>query len=179
MKIIAFAGSNSTGSINKKLVTYCVSFFDSTSTEILDLNDFEMPIYSIEREAANGIPALAIEFASKIDSADSLVISLAEYNGSYSTAFKNIFDWISRIPNRKAFGGKPTLLMATSPGARGGSTVLETAKNSFPRSGAEVLETFSLTSFNENFSIEDEIINEQFRNELMQKIENVKLKINH
>ena len=44
--------------------------------------------------------------------------------------------------------------MATSPGGRGGATVLEIAKNAFPRYGANVLATFSLPSFNDNFDVE-------------------------
>ena len=64
-----------------------------------------MPIYSSDREQ-KGIPQLALDFASKIDGADFLLISLAEHNGTYSTAFKNLFDWLSRIPNRPHFGDK-------------------------------------------------------------------------
>jgi hypothetical protein len=46
------------------------------------------------------------------------------------------------------------LLMATSPGARGGASVLEIAKNAFPRYGAILKATFSLPSFNDNFDVE-------------------------
>lgn len=177
MKVIGFAGSNSTNSINKKLVGYCMSYFDSDLTEILDLNDFEMPIYSADREKSVGIPSLAVDFANKIDNADLLIISLAEHNGAYATAFKNIFDWISRIPIRKAFGGKPILLMSTSPGPRGGASVLEIAKKRFPFNGGVILETFSLPSFNDNFSQESGIINELLMQELVDKTEVVKNKL--
>jgi hypothetical protein len=33
------------------------------SVEILDLNDYEMPIFSTDKEAASGIPTLATDFA--------------------------------------------------------------------------------------------------------------------
>ncbi len=46
------------------------------------------------------------------------------------------------------------LLMATSPGARGGASVLEIAKSSFPRFGASIKASFSLPSFNDNFDVE-------------------------
>lgn len=179
MKIIAFAGSNSSVSINKKLITHISTFFSEATIEILDLNDFEMPIYKSDREKNDGIPQLAYEFAKKIDSADLLLVSLAEHNGAYSTAFKNIFDWVSRIPNRKPFGEKNMFLTATSPGARGGMSVLEIAKNRFPFSGATVLETFSLPSFNDNFSIENGITLEEKKNELEEKIQKVKQTINY
>jgi NAD(P)H-dependent FMN reductase len=64
---------------------------------------------------------------------------------------QNVFDWCTRI-NGKVFR-KPMLLLATSPGARGGASVLEIAKNAFPRYGALVKATFSLPSFDENFDV--------------------------
>ncbi len=153
MKIIAFAGSPSKNSINKKIATYAAGLFQNAEVEILDLNDYQMPLFSVDIEAEIGQHELAKAFLSKIKSADFLVVSLAENNGNYSAAFKNIYDWCSRI-NGKVFQGKPMLLMATSPGGRGGATVLEIAKNSFPRYGADIKATFSLPSFDDNFDVE-------------------------
>lgn len=175
MKIIAFAGSNSTASINKKLVTYASSFFAEHSVEILDLNDYEMPLFSVDRLAKNGLPDLALDFAKKIDESDLLLISLAENNGAYTVAFKNIFDYISVIPERKAFwGNKPTFLMATSPGQRGGASVLNLAKTTMPYYGANVIDSFSLGSFYDNFNEESGILNAELASELQAKIEKIK-----
>ncbi|MEL1240437.1 NADPH-dependent FMN reductase [Flavobacterium flavipallidum] len=153
MKIIAFGGSPSKNSINKKLATYAASLFESAEVEVLDLNDYQMPLFSVDIEAEIGHHELAKAFLAKIESADFLVVSLAENNGNYSAAFKNLYDWCSRIVG-KVFQEKPMLLMATSPGGRGGASVLEIAKNAFPRYGADVKATFSLPSFNENFDVE-------------------------
>jgi NAD(P)H-dependent FMN reductase len=149
-KIIAFAGSSSQNSINKKLANYAAHLFQNATVEVLDLNDYEMPIYSTDREKVNGVPQLAIDFFSKITQSDIVVVSLAEHNGAYSTAFKNVFDWVSRH-NNKLFQQKPVLLLATSPGPRGGMGVLEIAKDRFPRHDAQLIGTFSLPSFNDNF----------------------------
>ena len=157
MKIIAFAGSNSQNSINKKLATYAGSLFENVETEVLDLNDFQMPLFSVDIEKEIGQHPLAKAFLDKIASADILVVSLAEHNGNYSAAFKNVIDWCSRI-NGKVFQEKPMLLMATSPGGRGGASVLEIAKNNFPRFGAIIKGTFSLPSFNDNFDSEKGVI---------------------
>ncbi len=173
MNIVAFAGSNSKNSINKQLVTFVGSYFKDDVVTILDLNDFEMPIYSADRELENGIPELALNFAKQIDEANLLLISLAEHNGAYSVAFKNIFDWISRIPNRKAFGDKPIFLMATSPGPRGGATVLEIASGRIPYSGGQIIDTFSLPSFYDNFN--NGITNEALKNALEEKIAGIKI----
>ena len=175
MKILAFAGSNSHKSINKDLVTLTTTYFKEDSVEILDLNDFEMPLFSSDRAAKNGIHQLALDFAKKIDESDLIIVSLAEHNGSYSVAFKNIFDWISRIQNRKAFGNKPMLLMATSPGARGGASVLEMALKTLPHFGASILENFSLPKFYENFQPGTGIINPGLKMELENKIRIVKM----
>jgi chromate reductase len=176
MKILAFAGSNSSKSINKKLVTHTTTFFTEHSVEILDLNDYEMPLFSVDKLAKNGLPQLALDFAMKIDESHLLLISLAENNGAYTTAFKNIFDWISVIPERKAFwGDKPTFVMATSPGPRGGASVLNLAKTTLPFYGAKVIETFSLPSFYENFHAESGVANAEFAKELKSKIEKIKI----
>ncbi|MGO4771990.1 NADPH-dependent FMN reductase [Flavobacterium sp. W22_SRS_FK3] len=172
MKIIAFAGSNSQQSINKHLAAYAASHFENADVEILDLNDFAMPLFSVDLEKEIGQHEIAKSFLKKIESADILVVSLAENNGNYSAAFKNVFDWSSRIA-KDVFQQKPMLLMATSPGARGGASVLEIAKTAFPRYGAQVKGLFSLPSFNANFDLEkNEISNPEFDNELKTIVKN-------
>lgn len=173
-KIIAFGASSSSTSINKQLATYTASLFGNCTTKILDLNDFELPLFSADKEKANGIPTLAHDFYNQLGTADLIIISLAEHNGAYSAAFKNTFDWISRI-NGKTFQEKPMLLLATSPGARGGSSVLEIAKNRFPFQGGIVKGSFSLPSFNDNFDAEKGIINTDLKNQLMEIINTIEL----
>jgi chromate reductase, NAD(P)H dehydrogenase (quinone) len=172
-KILAFGASSSKNSINKKLAAYVSGRFKDTKTELLDLNDYEMPIYSIDRQQTDGIPDKAMLFASKIDSCDLLIISFAEHNGAYSTAFKNIFDWVSRIPERNAWGNKDMLLLSTSPGKRGGATVLEIAKNYFPHCGGNVKGTFSLPDFYNNFDESKGIIDEKLDADLQDVIKSI------
>lgn len=173
-KIIAFGASSSKTSINKQLATYTANQFENTLIEVLDLNNYEMPIFSTDKEAETGIPQLAQDFYDKLGTADLIIISFAEHNGAYTAAFKNIFDWISRI-NGKTFQEKPTLLLATSPGPRGGSSVLEIAKGRFPFQGAEVKGSFSLPSFYENFDVSNGIINDELKNQLHGIISSIKL----
>lgn len=174
MKTLAFAGSNSSTSINKQLVTYVSTFLEESEVEFLDLNDYEMPIYSSDREKNSGIPKSAYDFAEKIDSSDFILLSLAEHNGAYSVAFKNIFDWVSRIPGRSTLGDKPMFLMATSPGKMGGSTVLSIAEKRFPFNGGNIVATFSLAFFYENFDAQKGITAPEKASELAHKIEKIK-----
>lgn len=178
MKILAFAGSNSRKSINKQLVSWVATQFPNGAITILDLNDFEMPLFGVDYEAEQGIPQLAHDFASHIDAADLILISLAENNGAYSVAFKNVFDWVSRIPQRSVFEDKPIFLMATSPGKRGGSTVLSIAEQRFPFNGGKILETFSLPSFGDNFNKEEGIVHDELKQEVLSKIESILTQFN-
>jgi len=154
MKIIAFGGSNSTQSINKHLATYAASLFANAEVEVLDLNDFAMPVFSVDLEKEIGQHEVAQSFLNKLKEADILVVSMAENNGNYSVAFKNVFDWSSRI-EKDVFQHKPMLLLATSPGGRGGSSVLGIAETLFPRYGAEIKATFSLPAFGSNFDLKE------------------------
>lgn len=173
-KIIAFGASSSKTSINKQLAVYTANQFENASIEVLDLNDYEMPIFSIDKESTTGIPQLANDFYAKLGTSDLIIISFAEHNGAYSAAFKNIFDWISRI-NSKTFQEKPMLLLSTSPGPRGGATVLEIAKNRFPFQGGVVKGSFSLPSFNANFDDEKGIIDTDLKNQLLEIVNSVHL----
>ena len=167
--ILAFAGSNSSNSINKKLATYASSLVDNANVTILDLNDFELPIFGVDLEAKIGHPENAHKFLNFIKDSDGIVVSLAEHNGAYTAVFKNLFDWMSRI-EVKTFFGKPMLLMATSTGRRGGQSVLEIAKSRFPRHDSKIIADFSLPEFKVNFSNE-KIINPELDTELRHKVE--------
>ena len=133
----------------------------------IDLNDYILPIYGEDFEAENGIPTAVKRLDEIIDSADGFVISLAEHNGSYTAVFKNILDWLSRI-NMQIWRERPMLLFATSPGGRGGATVLQSASAYFPFLGGKIIETFSLPSFYDNFK-DGEVIEENYRRELEDK----------
>lgn len=149
-KVIVLAGTNSSTSINKQLAIYATNFLTNVETEVLDLNNFDVPMFGTDLEKEAGIPSNAKKLSELIENTDGIVLSLAEHNGSYAAVFKNIFDWMSRI-NSKVWRNKPMLLMATSPGGRGGATVLGTAKTSFPHLGGNIVSDFSLPSFFDNF----------------------------
>lgn len=153
MKILAFAASSSSKSINKQLVSYAASLVVGAEVEVLDLNDYEMPLFSEDIEAESGQPEAAQRFLAKIADADALIISFAEHNGSYSVAYKNIFDWSSRTEG-KVFQNTPAVYLSTSPGPGGAGSVLSSAVNSAPFFGAELKGSFSMPSFYENFDVE-------------------------
>ncbi len=149
-QVLAFGASNSKKSINKQLAISAAEQLKLATFHVLDLNDFSLPMYGIDEETANGIPEKAQEFNALLQKTDGIILSLAEHNGSYAAVFKNLYDWLSRI-DKNVWKDKPLLLMATSPGARGGLNVLTTAQSTFSRMGAKSLVVFSLPSFHQNF----------------------------
>ncbi|KUJ55218.1 NADPH-dependent FMN reductase [Chryseobacterium aquaticum] len=175
MKILAFAGSTSSTSINKELVKFVLKSFQEDEINLIDLNNFSMPVFSVDLEK-KGFPDGAHNFLKQIEECDAIICSLAEHNRSYSAAFKNIFDWASRI-NVKVFQDKPMFLMSTSPGRFGGGNVMNTAKTFFPQFGADIKETFSLSKFYENFDSESGVINPEMLKDLNSKIESFKNQI--
>lgn len=155
MKILAFAATNHQNSINKQLVTHATEvlktdFVKEAEVEIIDLNDYEMPIFSPERENEGGVPELAQKFFDKIGNADAVIISFAEYNGNYTVAYKNIFDWTSRI-QMKVFQDKKVMHMSSSIGPNGGASVLRLANESAPFFGSDLKASFSVGPFGEKF----------------------------
>ena len=163
MKLLAFAASNSSQSINRQLVDYAIRLLTeglvegvpASEVEIstIDLNDFEMPIYSIDRQNADGIPQPAHDFYDMIGAADALLISFAEHNGSYTVAYKNVFDWASRI-NMRVYHDKPIVMLSTSPGGGGGGFVLRSAGHLAQYFGNEVLASLAIPRFDQNFDVE-------------------------
>lgn len=146
MNLLAFAASSSSQSINKQLVTYAASLVPAASVEVLDINDYEMPLFSEDRERELGQPDAARQFIAKIAAADALIVAYAEHNGSYTAAYKNLFDWASRV-EKKVYQNKPMVLLATSPGPGGAQNVLAMAMKSAPFFGAEVTADLSLPGF--------------------------------
>ena len=78
-----------------------------------------------------------------------------------TAAFKNLWDWTSRI-DKDFWQKKPMLLLATSPGGRGALSVLNTIKTLMPHFGGNVIADFSLPRFHQNFTqegLKDQVLN--------------------
>lgn len=162
MHILAFAASNSSLSINKQLVNHAAAvvqaeILNEAAVRVLELHDFEMPLYRHDREVADGIPDLARQFREAIAEADAVLVSFAEHNGSYTAAYKNIFDWASRLEG-KVWAGKPLVFLSTSPGGRGGQSVLAAATGGARHFGGDVKASLSVPSFYQNFDSEAGIL---------------------
>jgi NAD(P)H-dependent FMN reductase len=126
-RILAFAGSVRTASLNKKLIAAAAEVVRDAGAEVTvaDLRDYPMPLYDGDLEEREGMPATASAFKRLLVESDGLLIASPEYNSSIPPLLKNAIDWASRsegddeIP-MQAFAGKVAGLLAASPGRLGG-----------------------------------------------------------
>lgn len=167
--IVTIGGSNSKTSINKVFAEYAGGLLKNMVLTKIDLNNFEIPLFSVDKENEQGFSKDVIELNDFIDKADGFIISLAEHNGAYSAAFKNVFDWLSRIES-KVWRDKPVLLLSTSPGVRGGQTVLDLALGRFPYMGGNIIGSMSFPSFYDNFK-EGRIVNSELKSNLLRLVD--------
>ncbi len=154
-KILAFAGSNSSTSINHQLIVSTSNLIDFAHVDIINLRDYSVHMFGVDIEAEEGSPLKMIELMELIKAYDGFIISTPEHNSMPPAFFLNIIDWLSRI-DRSIFGNKPTIVMSTSPGPRAGISALKILENTLPRFGAEVIGSYAFPSFNDN--LKDSII---------------------
>jgi NAD(P)H-dependent FMN reductase len=125
-KILAFAGSGRKKSYNFS-ITKCAAQGanqDGVEVTVIDMSEFDMPIFNEDLEAAHGLPANAKKFKQLLMSHDGFIIGSPEYNSGYSGLLKNAIDWASRKEEGEkplqAFKGKYAAIIATSSGTLGG-----------------------------------------------------------
>jgi len=148
-KVLVFAGSNSSTSINQVLAKYASTLLKNTEATIIELKDYPAPVFSEDIEKNEGYPETLKALNELFNAHDAFIISLPEYNSSITPVFKNTVDWISRI-ERPTFKDKPVLLLSTSAGQRGAMTNLANVESLMPRWGGNITATYSLPNFNDN-----------------------------
>jgi len=160
MKILAFAGSNSSKSINHQFIKYIANSINDHNVEVIRLTDYDIPLYSVDIEN-KGFPKEVIRLHSKIREADAIIISVAEHNGNITAFFKSIIDWISSY-DREFLKNKKWLLFSTAPGKRGGGSALAIAKKTLDYFKGELIGTYSLSNFKSNF-VDGKIVDEDVK----------------
>ncbi|HEX5127262.1 MAG TPA: NAD(P)H-dependent oxidoreductase [Rhodocyclaceae bacterium] len=130
MKILVFAGSARSASLNKRLAAEAYRLLGEAGVEatLIDLRDYDMPIYDGDLEAASGSPENARKLRTLFSQHEGLLIVTPENNSSLPSLLKNTIDWISRseggVSGGVYFKGKIAAIMAASPGGLGGLRVL-------------------------------------------------------
>lgn len=127
-KLLFFAGSARTDSVNKKLAKAAYEHAmtkDGIESTFLDLKAYPLPIYDGDLEDQDGIPENAKKLKQILADHDGFFIASPEYNSGYSPLLKNVIDWCSRAeskdePPLKAYKDKVVAITAASPGGLGG-----------------------------------------------------------
>lgn len=125
-KILAFAGSARKDSLNKKLVKIAAAGASEAGADVtvIDLRDFQMPIYDSDLEQREGLPQNALNLKELMLAHQGFLISSPEYNSSISSLLKNTIDWTSRQSGNDTplacYKGKVAGIMSASPGGLGG-----------------------------------------------------------
>ena len=145
-KVLVFAASTRTGSLNRKLAGLAALELRQAGLDVTlaDLAGFPMPLYDGDTEAAQGLPENARRFKELVRGHDALVIASPEYNGSFSALLKNTIDWISRPasgePMLAVFRGKPAAILSTSPGPGAGNRGLKHLRELLQMIGMNVID---------------------------------------
>jgi len=167
-RILAFSGSTRRASLNRKLIRIAAEGARLAGGEVMlvDLDDYPMPIYNGDLEAAEGLPEPSRDFKQLLRAHDGILISSPEYNGSISPLLKNTLDWASRAEDADggplaAYRGKVAAIMSASPGAFGGARGLIHLRQLLTNLGVMVLPDQQAvrqagTAFDEDGALVDE-----------------------
>jgi NAD(P)H-dependent FMN reductase len=120
-KILVFAGSIRTGSLNETLAAYAARQLRALGAEVshISLKDYRMPLYDGDVEAANGTPEAAQKLCALIYEHQGVFIAGPEYNASITPLTKNTLDWVSRVEGGKVFFNRVFALGGASNGRLG------------------------------------------------------------
>ena len=146
-KILAFAGSSRRESLNKKLLEAAANRVREAGAEVtvVDLLDYEMPLYNGDFEEEHGIPETAKRLKRLMIEHNGLLLACPEYNSSITPLLKNTIDWVSRREGDEqplvAYRGKVAGLVSASPGGFGGMRGLVTVRSILGNIGVLVLPT--------------------------------------
>jgi chromate reductase len=134
-------------SLNRKLAALAARVAGETgaAVDLASMDEFAVPLYDGDVEAAQGIPDGATAFHRRLTASDAFIIASPEYNGSMPGGFKNLIDWTSRF-RPQPFDGRHGLLMSASPSLAGGNRGLWALRVPFEHLGTRVYpDMFSLS----------------------------------
>ncbi|VXC69538.1 FMN reductase [Enterobacterales bacterium 8AC] len=162
IRILAFCGSNRRGSFNQQLLKLAAQGAVDTGAEvkIVQLAEFELPIYDSDEELQHGLPKGVIALQELFAQHDGFLIATPEYNGGYTALLKNVIDWISRPQNNGILGtalftGKVAALVSASPGLLGGLRSQMSMRTVLDKLGVLVIpNSFALSSAHTAFDDE-------------------------
>ncbi|MCH7680673.1 NAD(P)H-dependent oxidoreductase [candidate division KSB1 bacterium] len=89
-RILCFAGSNKSTSINQKFVKFAASQIKGFDVKVIKRSDYEFTMYGEDVEKELGYSSELRMLHQEIADADGIIISVNEHNSGVSAFFKNI-----------------------------------------------------------------------------------------
>ncbi len=146
--LVASAGNNR--KLADRLQTIAASL--DVETEVINLVDLNLPLYSTVEEERSGIPDTAKDLAEQILALNAFIIVAPEYNGVMPPVLNNAMAWTSRATKswRDAFNEKIVGLATHSGG--GGQKGLQAMRIMYQHLGANILARELLTTYEKPLS---------------------------
>jgi NAD(P)H-dependent FMN reductase len=120
--IVIISASVRTGAKSPRVARYFKQHIEArelATTEVLDLAQYQFPVFTERlKYQENPLPA-ALEFAEKVRKADAVLIVTPEYNGGYPASLKNVTDLLI-----EEWKHKPVAISMVSSGAFAGTQVI-------------------------------------------------------
>lgn len=120
-RILVFAGSIRTGSLNETLAAFVVRQLRGLDADVshISLKDYPMPLYDGDLEKAEGQPDAAKKLHALFADHEGIFIAGPEYNAGLTPLAKNTIDWVSRV-DISVYRTRAFALGAASEGRLGG-----------------------------------------------------------
>jgi len=128
--ILIYAGSARRGAFSRQLAAAATTLVSEAGGKptLIDLADFEVPLYNADSEDSGGIPQPVVVYRRLVATHQGMIIVTPEYNGFITPLLLNMLCWASRPSPGDDFGAvfqnKPVALLASSPGRLGGVRVI-------------------------------------------------------
>ncbi len=120
--IAILSASVRTGRKSHRVALYFQNYLQENNlatTEILDLKEYNFPLFAERLRFQTEPAADVIYFANRIKNADGIIMVTPEYNGGYPASIKNVIDLLYDEWHRK-----PIAITTVSDGVFGGTQVI-------------------------------------------------------
>jgi NAD(P)H-dependent FMN reductase len=136
-KIAIISSSVRDGRKSHAVALYFKNYLDRQNTakaEILDLKKYNFPLFEERLKYQISPDTETVDFASKVNNADAVIIVTPEYNGGYPASLKNVIDLLY-----DEWQGKPVGIATVSDGPFGGSQAITALQFVLWKIGAKVV----------------------------------------
>ena len=177
-QLLVFSGSSRIESFNLKLAVRLALIAEQTDAEVslVNLQDFDFPIYNGDLEDAKGLPSAAKRFKKLLREHTGLIITCPEYNGFMTPLLVNTIDWCTRSEDASVdlsgFADKTVLIASASPGPAGGSRANTHLKTMLSGIGSIVFpQTLTVPSAYDAFDDQGEFLDDSMAKRAQRLIE--------